>query len=84
MYYLISRTNQPGVFGCLLVNHQGLCLGAKGEASADNAGLVAALAEQASKLEPHSVTPVLSLETDTQSCIIQRSGTITAAIYKNL
>ncbi|RZC41885.1 ragulator complex protein LAMTOR5 -like protein [Asbolus verrucosus] len=75
--------SQPGVFGCVFVDHQGLCLGAKGKASTESAGLIAAIAEQAAKLEPHSGAPIIALENDDKTCIIQRTGTITGAIYKN-
>lgn len=80
---LICRVSKPGVFGCVFVDHQGLCLGAKGNASTDSAGLIAALAEQAAKLEPHNGAPIVRLESDNKACIVQRQGTITAAIYKN-
>ena len=80
---MFNRVNKPGVFGCVFVNHQGLCLGAKGKASTESAGLIAAIAEQAAKLEPHSSAPIVTLETDNKTCIIQRAGTITGAIYKN-
>lgn len=57
---------------------------AKGKASNDSAGIIGAIAEQAGKLEPHSPPPLICFENDSRQCFIQRSGTITAAIYKNL
>lgn len=57
---------------------------AKGRASTDSAGILVAIAQQASKLEPQSKLPVIVFENDNKSCIIQRSGTITAAVYKNI
>jgi hepatitis B virus X-interacting protein len=74
---------KPGVFGCVFVDHQGLCLGTKGQASTESAGHIAAIAEQVAKLEPYSNTPIVTLENDSKACIIQRTGTITGAIYKN-
>lgn len=74
--------NKGEVFGCVFVDHQGLCLGAKGKASTESAGFIGAIAEQASKLEPHNATPFITLETDTKTCIIKRNGTLTGAVYK--
>lgn len=54
----------------------------KGSVSTDSAGIIAAIAEQAAKLEPHNRPPVVTFENDSRSCHIQRSGTITCAIYK--
>ncbi|XP_065164221.1 ragulator complex protein LAMTOR5 [Atheta coriaria] len=74
----------PQVLGCIFADHQGLCLGAKGNASTESAGILGAIAEQASKLEPHNRAPVITLESDNKICIIQRSGTITGAVYKSI
>lgn len=76
--------SSPGVYGCVFADHQGLCLGAKGKASTESAGVIGAIAEQAAKLEPQNKSPVIVFEADNRSCIIQRSGTITGAIYKNV
>ncbi|KAK4874809.1 hypothetical protein RN001_014169 [Aquatica leii] len=76
--------SNPGVIGCVFADHQGLCLGAKGKASTDSAGIIGAITDQAAKLEPQHKSPVIVLENDTRTCIIQRSGTITGAIYKNI
>ncbi|XP_018576485.1 ragulator complex protein LAMTOR5 [Anoplophora glabripennis] len=76
--------NKPGVYGCVFADHQGLCLGVKGKASTDSAGVIAAIAEQAAKLEPKSKMPVIHLEKDNKSCTIHRSGTVTGAVFKNV
>ncbi|GLV35025.1 pelle [Carabus blaptoides fortunei] len=57
------------VYGCVFADHQGLCLGAKGEATTESAGLLVALTEQVAKLEPQSGLPIVVLENDTRSCI---------------
>ncbi|EFA09095.1 hypothetical protein TcasGA2_TC006817 [Tribolium castaneum] len=78
--------SRAGVFGCVFVDRQGLCLGAKGKTSTESAGLIAAIAEQAAKLEPHSGDPIIKLESDNKDCLIFRptsTGTVTAAVYKN-
>ncbi|ENN77952.1 hypothetical protein D910_03350 [Dendroctonus ponderosae] len=46
------------------------------------AGFITAIANQAAKLEPNSKPPIITLENDSQLCIIQKMGTVTGAIYK--
>ncbi|XP_015524196.1 ragulator complex protein LAMTOR5 homolog [Neodiprion pinetum] len=75
-------TNVEGVIGCILADRQGLCLGAKGSASGQSAGLIAAIADEVAKLEPESNAPIIALESDNRQCIIQRQGPIVGAIYK--
>ncbi|KAK9746404.1 Ragulator complex protein LAMTOR5 [Popillia japonica] len=74
--------SSPNVFGCVFVDHQGLCLGAKGDASTESAGIIGAIADQAAKLEPQNQPPIIVVEDDTKRCIIHRNGTVTGAIYK--
>ncbi|KXJ80113.1 hypothetical protein RP20_CCG026577 [Aedes albopictus] len=52
----------PGNLGCLLANNQGLCIGARGNASKKSAGIIVAISEQASQLDPNCNAPVVSLE----------------------
>lgn len=61
-----------------------LLIKAKGRASTESAGVIGAIAEQAAKLEPQNKAPVIVFENDHSLCVIQRSGTITGAIYKNI
>ncbi|KAG6452964.1 ragulator complex protein LAMTOR5 [Manduca sexta] len=72
----------PNVSGCLVADHQGLCLAAKGTAHVDSAGIVVAISEQACKIQPNLKPPTVCLETDKKQCLIQRHGTITEAIFK--
>lgn len=74
----------PNVIGCVFVDHQGLCLGAKGKASTESSGVIAAIADQAARLEPQGRSPVITFENDSKMCTIQRNGTITGAVYKNI
>ncbi|XP_031355536.1 ragulator complex protein LAMTOR5 [Photinus pyralis] len=76
--------SNPGVTACVFADHQGLCLGARGKASTECAGMVGAIADQAAKLEPQHKSPIIIFENDTRACIIQRNGTITGAIFKNI
>ncbi|KAI8427397.1 hypothetical protein MSG28_001950 [Choristoneura fumiferana] len=72
----------PNVNGCLVADHQGLCLASKGTAHVDSAGMIVAISEQACKIQPNLKPPTVCLETDTKQCLIQRHGTITGAIFK--
>ncbi|XP_043601924.1 uncharacterized protein LOC122576109 [Bombus pyrosoma] len=76
--------NTEGIIGCILADHAGLCLGAKGNASTDSAGIIAAIADQVAKLEPKSPAPVISLQNDSKKCLIQRQGAVVGAIYKDI
>ncbi|KAK0158934.1 hypothetical protein PV328_009869 [Microctonus aethiopoides] len=75
--------NTLGVTGCILTDKSGLCLGAKGNISADSAGLIAAIADQAAKLEPESDLPIITLQNDSKQCLIQRHGPVVGAIFKD-
>ncbi|XP_011346874.1 ragulator complex protein LAMTOR5 homolog isoform X2 [Ooceraea biroi] len=76
--------NQEGIVGCILTDRAGLCLGVKGNASSDSAGLIAAVADQVAKLEPKSGVPIISLQNDNRHCIIHRKGPVVGAIYKDV
>lgn len=52
--------------------------------SNESAGFITAIANQAAKLEPNSKPPIITLENDTQLCIIQNIGNVTGAIYKRI
>lgn len=56
---------------------------AKGKASTDSAGIITALAEQAAKLDSSSKPPVIHFENDNNSCIINKVGDVTVAVFKN-
>ncbi|KPI98491.1 PREDICTED: ragulator complex protein LAMTOR5 homolog [Papilio xuthus] len=72
----------PQINGCIVADHQGLCLAAKGTAHVDSAGIIVALSEQACKIQPNLKPPTICLETDKKLCLVQRHGTITGAIFK--
>ncbi|EFN78178.1 ragulator complex protein LAMTOR5 homolog [Harpegnathos saltator] len=76
--------SEEGVIGCILADHAGLCLGVKGNASSDSAGVIAAIADQVAKLEPKSPTPIISLQNDSRQCLIHRKGLVVGAIYKDI
>lgn len=72
----------PNVSGCLVGDHQGLCLASKGNVHVDSAGIIVAISEQACKIQPNLKPPTVCLETDNKQCLIQRHGTITGALFK--
>ncbi|XP_057329192.1 uncharacterized protein LOC130670033 [Microplitis mediator] len=72
-----------GITGCILTDKSGLCLGAKGNISPDSAGIIAAIANQAAKLDPEDA-PIVSLQSDSRQCLIHRHGPVIGAIFKNL
>uniref|UniRef100_A0A182NSP6 Late endosomal/lysosomal adaptor and MAPK and MTOR activator 5 n=1 Tax=Anopheles dirus TaxID=7168 RepID=A0A182NSP6_9DIPT len=81
---LVNKTfsmDVPGNVGCLLANNQGLCLGASGNASEHSAGIIVAISDLASKLDPTGSSPVISMETNDMICMIHKQG-VTGAIYK--
>ncbi|XP_072760010.1 ragulator complex protein LAMTOR5 homolog [Anoplolepis gracilipes] len=75
---------KEGIIGCILVDHSGLCLGVKGDASSDSAGLVAAISGLVAKLEPKSKAPIISLQNESRQCIIHHKGPVVGAIYKDI
>lgn len=81
---LETMNNCEGVVGCLLADHAGLCLGVRGDASSESAGIIAAIADQAAKLEPSSKAPIISLKNDNRQCLIHRQGRVVNAVYKDL
>ncbi|XP_066599567.1 ragulator complex protein LAMTOR5 homolog isoform X2 [Prorops nasuta] len=56
--------------GCLLSDHAGLCLAAKGDASSDSAGIIAAISDLVGKLEPRLPSPIISLQNETNFILL--------------
>lgn len=71
-----------GVTGCVLADDKGLCLGVIGKASKESSGIIKAIADQVAKLHPDLPPPVICLETETKTCLIQHEGNVTASVYK--
>ncbi|KAK2584693.1 hypothetical protein KPH14_007029 [Odynerus spinipes] len=76
--------DNEAIIGCMLVDSAGLCLGVKGNASSDSAGIIAAIADQVAKLEQVSTYPIITIQNDSRKCIIQRQGPVVGAIYKHV
>ncbi|XP_071960928.1 ragulator complex protein LAMTOR5-like [Antedon mediterranea] len=73
----------PGVSGVICTDQQGLCLGVKGEALLESAGLVTALAQQATLLSTDgSKVPVVCLEYDKGNILIKSEKGVSMAVRK--
>lgn len=81
---LLDETMEsPGVVGVLCADKQGLCYSAKGTASAESAGIIASLSQQAALLVPESNSPpVICLESDRGNVLIKTHQDVTIAINK--
>ncbi|CAG9824153.1 unnamed protein product [Phaedon cochleariae] len=78
-----SELINSGVTGCIFLDHHGLCVGMKGNARAERAGIISAIAEEASKIEPQQKAPFIHFENDNSSCTIYQTGTVTSAIFQD-
>ncbi|KAK9500727.1 hypothetical protein O3M35_001933 [Rhynocoris fuscipes] len=71
------------VTGCVLADNHGLCLLSSPNISHETAGIVSAIAQYASKIEPDNSNPVICLEGTKRQCLIKNENSITSAIFKN-
>ncbi|XP_011494861.1 PREDICTED: uncharacterized protein LOC105359841 [Ceratosolen solmsi marchali] len=74
--------NTEGIVGCLVTDKSGLCLGVKGNASSESAGVLAAMADVVTKIEPSSKPPIISFQNEARHCLIHQEGPIIGAIFK--
>ncbi|XP_049534132.1 uncharacterized protein LOC126572375 [Anopheles aquasalis] len=80
-FVLDKVMEEAGNVGCVLANNQGLCLGTRGVGSEHSAGIIVAILDLASKLDPKCNVPVVSLESNERICLIHKQG-VTGAIIK--
>ncbi|XP_064607011.1 ragulator complex protein LAMTOR5-like isoform X2 [Liolophura sinensis] len=74
----------PGINGVLCSDEQGLCLGAKGVAVGQPAGVISRMAHQAEQIHPDSGTsPVIVVESEVGNVLIKNHDGITLAIFKS-
>eukprot|EP00118_Oscarella_pearsei_P025563 m.308383 g.308383 ORF g.308383 m.308383 type:complete len:90 (+) comp43908_c0_seq1:120-389(+) len=73
---------QSGVVGVTCVDQKGLCLGVRGNATAEGAGHVATLANKARELAPYGIEPVVVLESPGCNVLIKQDNGITIAVNK--
>ncbi|XP_077155273.1 ragulator complex protein LAMTOR5-like [Ranitomeya variabilis] len=78
-----SRMKIPSIVGVLCTDSQGLNLGCCGSLSDEHAGVISILPQQAAKLttDPTDV-PVVCLESDSGTIMIQKHDRLTVAIHK--
>ncbi|MEE6492133.1 hypothetical protein FKM82_016482 [Ascaphus truei] len=73
----------PAIVGVLCTDTQGLNLGCRGSLSDEHAGVISILPQQAAKLTPDSTDiPVVCLESDRGTIMIQKHDTLTVAVHK--
>lgn len=59
-----SRVNTNEGVGVLLADNHGLCLSTAGDVDPKSSGIISAIAQHVSKLEPSSSTPVICISGD--------------------
>lgn len=83
-YEVDSNLNGQGtIAGVVVADNRGLCIQAQGIGQAKSAGLVAALANQASLLEPGRENPVILLEGNEYNYLLKKEDNVTVAIIKH-
>eukprot|EP01099_Mayorella_cantabrigiensis_P008728 TRINITY_DN82_c0_g1_i1.p1 TRINITY_DN82_c0_g1~~TRINITY_DN82_c0_g1_i1.p1 ORF type:complete len:105 (-),score=32.73 TRINITY_DN82_c0_g1_i1:66-344(-) len=77
---------QPGVKGVLCADSLGLCIKESGFAASRSSGFVTAISTLAQKLADSDsiyVNPIVTIETDKTTVLIQQHDGIVTAIYKS-
>ncbi|XP_053310306.1 ragulator complex protein LAMTOR5 [Spea bombifrons] len=81
--HLEDTMKHPSIVGVLCTDSQGLNLGCRGSLSDEHAGVISVLPLQAAKLtlDPTDV-PVVCLESDSGTIMIQKHDRLTVAVHK--
>ncbi|KAM4701090.1 ragulator complex protein LAMTOR5 [Discoglossus pictus] len=81
--HLEDTMKNPSIVGVLCTDSQGLNLGCCGSLSDEHAGAISILPQQAAKLtlDPTDI-PVVCLESDNGSIMIQKHDHLTVAVHK--
>ncbi|XP_063811084.1 ragulator complex protein LAMTOR5 [Pseudophryne corroboree] len=81
--HLEDTMKNPSIVGILCTDSQGLNLGCCGSLSDEHAGVISILPQQAAKLtlDPTDV-PVVCLESDSGTIMIQKHDRLTVAVHK--
>ncbi|KAM8976517.1 ragulator complex protein LAMTOR5 [Pelodytes ibericus] len=81
--HLEDTMKQPSIVGVLCTDSQGLNLGCRGSLSDEHAGIISVLPQHAAKLslDPTDV-PVVCLESDSGTIMIQKHDRLTVAVHK--
>ncbi|CAB4399903.1 hypothetical protein RhiirA5_351673 [Rhizophagus irregularis] len=81
---LDSLIKSEEVKGVLIADEHGLCLGAKGIVNPNSAGFISAIATHAKSLhdDPNIQAPIIKIETEKLTILIQNNGNYTLAVFK--
>ncbi|KAM9319513.1 ragulator complex protein LAMTOR5 [Gastrophryne carolinensis] len=81
--HLEDTMKNPSIVGVLCTDSQGMTLGCCGSLSDEHAGVISILPQLASKLtsDPTDI-PVVCLESDSGTIMIQKHDRLTVAIHK--
>lgn len=66
--------DREGIGGAICNDRNGLCLGAKGAMDASKSGVYTSLVKLASKLDPGSEPPLITIETDKAALLVKEYG----------
>ncbi|XP_008482822.1 uncharacterized protein LOC103519513 [Diaphorina citri] len=77
-----NRVNTNEGVGVLLADNHGLCLSTAGDVDPKSSGIISAIAQHVSKLEPSSSTPVICISGDQGKILIKQGSNVTTAIFK--
>lgn len=80
--FLEDVLKNDGVTGCLLSDKHGLCLSSAGCVDPKSSGIISAIAQHISELEPASNAPVISISGDQGKIFIKQGTNVTTAIFK--
>jgi hypothetical protein len=78
-----NLNGQSTIAGLVVADSRGLCVQTQGIGQAKSAGLMTALANQASFLEPGREHPVILLEGRNFNYLVKKEDSVTVAIIKH-
>jgi len=80
---LAALSHESGVVGVSAVDRNGLCVSAKGSATAASSGYIRSLASRAQELAPSDADkPSICVETESANIFIRDEDNLTVAIYR--
>ncbi|XP_018412757.1 PREDICTED: ragulator complex protein LAMTOR5 isoform X2 [Nanorana parkeri] len=81
--HLEDTMKNPSIVGIICTDSQGLNLGCCGSLSDEHAGIISILPQLAAKLAAdHTDVPVVCLESDSGTIMIQTHAQLTVAVHK--
>ncbi|XKL64126.1 hypothetical protein PGB90_004212 [Kerria lacca] len=79
----ILVNDEKNISGVLLSDKRGLCIKTTGNAREESSGIITAIIDTISELEPDKSSPEIILESESKCCIIYAGKNINAAVFKN-